>query len=309
MDKFVQEYLDKWSKVKLGQLNKGDTIEGLCQGSIDMHLHAGPEPVETRLDAVEVALEAQEYGLKAIVLKNIFYPTAPLAYIAQKSAPNVSVFGSLCLEYETGGLNPFAVEAAARLGTKIIYMPTQSSTNSRRVLKQTHGYTLKGDGISLLDQKGQLVPEVTDILEIARKHEMVVATGHISPREIFALVDEARKVGVSKLVVTHALATLEYEEGLTIEEHEQLAEKGVFIEHVVWNILPTANFDPPPGMAEFIRRAGPEHCIMCSDLGRAYVPTPPEGMRIFISTALRWGFSEDEIEQMVKINPGRLLGI
>src|SRR3989304_4169189 len=94
-------------------------IERLMQGSIDMHVHHGPDPrVERRLDALQTALQAQEAGMRAIVLKNHDYPTVPVAYIVGQLAPKVAVLGSISLDYEVGGLNPSAVEASARMGAR-----------------------------------------------------------------------------------------------------------------------------------------------------------------------------------------------
>lgn len=208
-----------------------------------------------------------------------------------------------------GGLNPFAVESSARLGAKVIWMPVTSSTNARHVIKQTTGMPLKGEGISILDRPGHLVPEITEILEMIRDFDMVLATGHISPPEIFALVDEALKVGVSKVVATHPLSTFGLESTLTLEEQQRLAEKGVFIEHTFWNVMPTGGKLDIDNLFEAIRRVGVIHSVISTDFGQAHHPSPPEGMRMFIGALLKYGFSEDEIEIMAKVNPGKLLGL
>lgn len=282
------------------------------QGSIDIHIHHDPEPFpfwKRRLDAVGTALVAQEYGMKAIVLKNTWFPTAPIAQIAQQRVPGVLVFGSLCLDLEIGGLNPFAVEASARLGAKVIWMPVISSVNARQLIRDLTGIPLKGKGISLLEPGGDLVPQVTEILEIIRDFDLVLATGHISPPEILRLADEALKVGVSKIVATHPLSKLGMESRLTLEQQQQLAEKGIFIEHTCFSIMPTGGKLDINEVVEAIRRVGTRHCIISTDFGQAHHPPAPEGMRMFIAALLRHGLSEDEIETIAKVNPGNLLGL
>ncbi|MEE8472742.1 MAG: DUF6282 family protein, partial [Dehalococcoidia bacterium] len=79
-----------------------ETIETLVKGSIDMHIHAGPH-LEPRPDALQVTLQAQEAGMRAIVLKSRSYPTAPVASIVGLTARDIAVFGSLCLNFEVGG--------------------------------------------------------------------------------------------------------------------------------------------------------------------------------------------------------------
>lgn len=286
-------------------------IDELMQGSIDMHIHPDPEPFpfwKRRMEADETALAAQEYGMKAIVIKSCWYPTAPIAQIAQKRAPNVLVFGSLVLDSAIGGLNPIAVDISARLGAKVIWMPVISTANALSLVKQKTGIPLKGEGISILNRHGHLVPEVTEILEIIKDFDLVLATGHISPLEILTLVDEALKIGVSKIVATHPL-----EKGglklLTLEEQQKLTEKGVFIEHTFWNVMPTGGKQDIGKAVEAIRRVGVRHCIISTDFGQIHHPSAAEGMRMFIAALLQHGFSGDEIEIMGKVNPSSLLGL
>ena len=279
-----------------------DTIERLMQGSIDMHVHHGPDAnVMRRLDALQAAIQAEEAGMRAIVLKNRDYPTAPLAHILNKSVNNLTVFGSLCLDFAVGGLNPSAVEASALLGAKVVWMPTFSSANHRRKL----GFD---DGINILDEKGKILPAVQQCLDIVKHHDMVLATGHISTAEAFTLVNEAIQKGITKIVITHPLNT-----GVgvifSIEEMCQMAEKGAFIEHSVYCTTPQGGGFDPAGLVEAVRAVGAEHCILSTDLGQDYNPAPVEGMRMMVDTLLRYTLRKEEIELMIKINPARLLGL
>jgi hypothetical protein len=54
-------------------------IDKLLSGSIDMHIHPGPDTFKCRVDALEAARQASQAGMKAIVIKNHFYSTAPIA--------------------------------------------------------------------------------------------------------------------------------------------------------------------------------------------------------------------------------------
>ena len=55
-----------------------------------MHIHAAPDTVPMRLDVVEAAQQARDAGMKAIVIKNHFYSTAPLVTIAKKFVPDMA---------------------------------------------------------------------------------------------------------------------------------------------------------------------------------------------------------------------------
>ena len=52
----------------------------MLKGAIDMHLHCGPDTMPC-IDPIEAAEQAKQAGMRAIVLKNHHYTTAPLAEI------------------------------------------------------------------------------------------------------------------------------------------------------------------------------------------------------------------------------------
>jgi hypothetical protein len=284
-------------------------IDDLVRGSIDMHCHHAPDAmIEGRMDALETVKLARQMGMRAVVLKSTYFPTAPMAAIIEKLVPEVKVFGSVCLDYEIGGLNHEALEPLAKFGTKVVWMPTHSSTNSRGNMRRLPGVTLEGEGFSLIDSQNNLVPEMARILSIIKKYDMVLANGHISPQETFALVEAAQAIGIQKIVITHGL-WVNGKVRFTSDELKRLGEMGCYIEHCYVGFLPTDfRYDPKP-LAEAIKFMGAEHCIISSDLGQYYNPPPAEGMRMFIALLLKNGISEHEVELMAKKNPAKLLGL
>lgn len=287
-----------------------NSVDSLVSGCVDMHVHFGPESLmERRQDALQLASSAREAGLRALVLKCREYNTVPLALMVSKLVPEVQVLGSLTLENEIGALNPSAVLSAARMGAKVIWMPTFSSVNSKPVVERVLGFKLPGTEQSIVDTAGKLKAEVVEILQIVKEYNIVLATGHISPRETFALAEAAKNLKFDKLVVTHALQGALTSVLLSRDEMRQLAKDGVYIEHSFWDILPTMNGFDPRQIVELVKEIGAEHCIMSTDLGQSYNPPAPEGMRLFIATMLRKGLQADEVEIMVKTNPSRLLGL
>jgi hypothetical protein len=265
--------------------------------------------VAWRCNALETAIAARDAGLRAIVLKNHSYTTTPLANLVSDLVPEVKVFGGICLEYECGGLNSHAVEAEAKLGGKIVWMPVFSAKNSRAIVNRQMGLNLRGEGISILDSNGKLLPEVDEILKIIQEYDLALATGHISSQEIIALVERARQLNVTKIVVTHAINDFISETILSPEERQMLAKEGVLMEHTAVEIMPTAMGANPADVAASIKSLGPQNCIMATDLGRTPHVTVGEGMRMFISAMLNHDLNEQEINHMVKINPCKLLGL
>ena len=145
-------------------------------------------------------------------------------------------------------------------------------------------------------------------MDIIKLHDMVLATGHISTEESMALVEEAKDLGINRIVVTHG-STMSFLTGMTVEDMKALAAKGAYIEHCVHAMMPLTYRLEPQELLETIRAIGPEHCILSSDFGQMFHPMPAEGLRMGIATLLQAGLEEVEAGIMVKDNPSRLLGL
>lgn len=190
----------------MGRIPVG-VIDDLWHGSIDMHIHPGPDPnAERPVDSLMVAQQAQEAGMGGVVLKSFFYPTAAEAFVIQKHvAPAVRVFGSVVIsETATGGLQYAAktIETNAKIGCKVVWFPAMDALWCRQYLKQE-------GGITILQENGELKPEVAGILEVIKKYNLVVCSGHMSFPETKALFTAASGMGITKMVATHPLAESE----------------------------------------------------------------------------------------------------
>lgn len=277
-------------------------VDRLVEGAIDIHVHFAPDPrVERRGDAVEVAEQAAGLGMRGLVLKSHEYPTQPVAYTVSQIIPNITLIGGIALDVEVGGLNPPAVESTAKMGGRVVWMPTYSA-QADRLHKGLSG------GIYLLDDHGKLLPEVYAILELVKAYDMVLATGHISTRECMVLVSEARNLGINRVVVTHG-TTSAFWTGMTAEDMRNLAQMGAFVEHCLHVMMPMTYRVAPQELVDTIRTIGTENCIVSTDFGQDFHPMPAEGMRMGIATLLKAGLDEVELGMLVKDNPARLLGL
>src|SRR3954451_6707654 len=101
----------------------------LLEGAVDTHVHSSPDLVERALDDFAVAQQARERGMAAVVLKNHFFTTALRAQRVESQVPGVRLIGSIVLNQPMGGINPWAVEAAARGGARGVWLPTAHSEN------------------------------------------------------------------------------------------------------------------------------------------------------------------------------------
>jgi hypothetical protein len=274
----------------------------LVEGAVDIHVHFAPDPrVERRGNAIEIAEQAAQMGMQALVLKSHEYPTQPVAYTVSQIVPAITLIGGVALDFEVGGLNPAAVEATANMGGRVVWMPTYSAQADRR------HQGLSG-GLVLLDDGGNLLPEVYAILDLIKDHDMVLATGHISTRECMVLVSEARNRGINRVVVTHG-TTSAFWTGMTTEDMKTLAGMGAYVEHCLHVMMPMTYRMPPLDLVEAIRTIGTENCIISSDFGQDFHPMPAEGLRMGIATLLKAGLDEVELGMLVKDNPARLLGL
>jgi hypothetical protein len=288
-------------------------LDRLMQGAIDFHVHSGPHPFrDLRLDALELARQARDLGMRAIVNKSNFYCTAPVCFIVNKVVPNFSLIGSLVLNSAAGGLDPEAVEVAINTGARVIWLPTESSVTASR--RKTEGPQNPGHigpsltrQISIIGSDGRLVPEMEAILALVKAGDIVLGTGHISVAETYAVVERAASLRI-KVAVTHPLTPLPGT-SLTLEQQKELVDKGAFIEHCFLPCMPPRQRVDPQLMAEHIKAVGPDHCILDTDFGQTVNPASPEGFRMMLAIMLTAGLSENELELLVKTNPSRLLGL
>ena len=58
-----------------------------------------------------------------------------------------------------------------------------------------------------VSRNGELLPETKAVIAMIAKYNLVMATGHNSPEDDLLLIREARKQGVTHIVVTHAMMT------------------------------------------------------------------------------------------------------
>ena len=277
-------------------------VDRLMEGALDIHVHCAPDPrVERRGSAIDVARQALDMGMRGMVLKSHEYPTQPMAYTASQAVPGITLIGGVALDVEVGGLNPMAVESTAKMGGRVVWMPTFSA----RADRQHKGLT---GGISILDDDGKLVPEVYPILESIKAHDMVLATGHLPTDESMALVSEARNMAIERVVVTHA-TTMSFWTGMTLEDMKTLASMGAYIEHCLHVMMPLTYRMMPRDLVDTITAIGMERCIVSTDFGQDFHPMPAEGLRMGIATLLQAGLEEVEVGMLVKDNPARLLGL
>jgi hypothetical protein len=271
-------------------------------GVIDIHVHHDPDSVPRSIDAIDIAKLARSRGMRGLVLKNHYEPTASLAYIVRKEVPGIEIFGGISLDLTVGGVNPAAVEHMAHVKGgwgRVVWMPTFDSENQVHVDKAQRPF-------ASVSKNGRLLPEVNQVLALIAKYKMTMATGHSSAEECLMLIRAAKDLGVTSMVVTHAM---ESPIRMKIEQMKQAAAMGAYIEFVYHALIEPKADLTLSDYAAAIRAVGPEHCILSSDLGQAGSPLHPDGLAVFFRELRAAGFTVAEIDRMAKTNPARLLGL
>jgi hypothetical protein len=287
------------------------------QGAYDLHVHVAPDIVQRRIDDLDLAKECLAHGLKGFVLKSHYFPTVERAKVVAKAVPGISVFGSITLNHTVGGLSPLVLDVAGRSGNRVVWMPTVDADNEKSARDPAPGRKLpfwaaiqrelvaRGfapDPITVLNADGSIKKEVRLCLEIIAEYDMVLATGHLSRHEIFALVAEAREVGVKRMVVTHALFPAE---DLTVSEQVQLSQMGAYIEHC-YTTFHTGKASWQ-SLFESIRAVGPERCVLSTDLGQSVNPPVIHGFAHFAQVLLDAGVRPEDVRTMAVHNSQRLV--
>jgi hypothetical protein len=283
----------------------------LLQGAIDMHIHSAPDVYPRILSDLDLARQAQEMGMRAVVVKNHFASTAGRAWLASDET-GFPVFGSIALNHTVGGLNPHAVDFALRMGARVIWLPTLhaqqflENKSHVRLLAGSLGEDLQG--IRILDDDGELKAEIHAILDLVARRDVILATGHISIEEARAVVPEATRCGISRIVVTHPLASfLNY----SLDEMKEILDLGAtYLEHVYNDTTHHGGYPLTiDDLAGAIKAMGASHCIMSTDSGQLLNPPPVQQFGIFMQEMLSAGLSEKEIRTMTAGNPAQALGI
>jgi hypothetical protein len=276
--------------------------ENPLAGVIDIHAHSAPDSSPRSIDAIDLARLAKSRGMRGLVLKNHYQPTASLAYVVRKEVPGVEVFGGVDLNLSVGGMNPFAVEhMAATTGGygRFVWMSTFDSEAQVRYSKQDRP-------LVRVSQNGQLLPETRQVIAVIAKHNLVMATGHVSAEEGLMLIREARAQGVQHMVVTHAmLAPIHMSDTQMLEA----AKMGAYIEFVYNGLLGSYKEFTFKDYARAIRYVGVDHCILASDMGQPANPLHPDGLVALFDGLKKEGITQAEINRMAKENPARLLGL
>jgi hypothetical protein len=295
-----------------------DRARELLRGAYDTHIHVGPDVVPRIVDDLTLARRFQALGMAGFVLKSHYTSTAERASVVSSSVAGVRVLGAIALNRAVGGMNPLAVEVAAREGARTVWFPTVDSVNESHEREAPPGakvpvwvklqLELRDQGIEIepvavVDAGGAVLPQTRAVLATIARHQLVLATGHIGRDEIFAVVDAARQEGVQEIVITHPEFP---SQNLSVADQRALADRGALLERCFTT--------PHTGKIEWerwienIRATGAANSVLSTDLGQVFNPPVEDGMALMVDRLLAAGFDTQEVHVMAVANTRRVAG-
>jgi hypothetical protein len=315
----------------------------LLRGAIDSHVHAGPvlKSNPSYPDPFQVAEEARDAGMRAIVYYDVFGTSSGTAFLVGRRVEGIEVFGGIILSSCQGGMNPRAVLTALYYGSGARFVSFgahctyfQASQEARLIdgelvpIKDVYPKFAERE-LSIATRiplEDPIPSELDEILAMVAEHpEVYLNTGHVSPEEALRVIDLAERYGIKKVLVAHPVRRF-----MTVEQQKEAARRGAFLEsatadwfypgvprthyYVEREYIDQRNMVPRevPGAYTYfsqIREVGPEHFVICTDYGVRAAPSAVQGMRSTITTLLDMEFTPDEIRTMTATNPARLIGL
>jgi hypothetical protein len=272
-------------------------------GAIDLHAHHGPDSYARQWNAFEVVKLAKERGMRGVVLKNHWTETAGLAWLIRKyGTQGIEVFGAVTLDTPVGGVNPMAVRYMADVEGgwgRIVWMPTHDSEHEVDFNKETRAR-------AIVSRNGKLIPEVLEVLDLIKEHNLTLATGHVTPEEALMIMGEAKKRGITRIIVTHPMLGPQFTD-MSLPQMQQAVKLGGAIEITAGTL--TGDGAGKARAIEAIKTLGTGNVFVSSDSGLVGTPNHPDALAMAAKSLRAAGFSEQDLNRMFKQTPARLVGL
>lgn len=246
----------------------------VIDGMVDFHVHSAPSLAPRHTHDPDTLEEARTAGIATFVLKAHEGSSAERAELLGAEA-----VGGVVLNSPVGGANPDAVAVAAQLGARVVWLPTISSPTHVAACEQPELAAHRGISFGTVPvvTDGAVRPEWLEVFDEAARHQMVLASGHLSMDEAVTALDAARRRGVERLIVNHpGLDFLGWR-----DEHAELFRGlGACLEiGVLADLLAGPN---GPTTEDLVAGYPHELLVFGSDLGHRDYPPLAEGIRSWV---------------------------
>lgn len=279
--------------------------DSYLQGAVDFLIESGPDVEPRYAGALELARQARDAGLRAVVLLDHLTQTIHKAYYVNRYLEGIHAFGGITLNRTAGGYDVRTVEFACRLGARIVRLATYDARGAGPEEPFSFGHAV--EPLSLLnDRRSDLLPAAKKMIDVMARNRVVILTGGVEPQEALAVARYCREIGCDRLVIGGVNAALDR---YTDDILTRLLRYGASLSLSYANLAPGRARQDPRECARLVDKFGPNSIVLESGVGGAEDVSPTEGLRCFCHYLAKCGVSTDYVEIMVKRNPARLLGL
>ncbi len=292
-----------------------EEVSELLRGAVDLHVHPAPSPFTRRLGLLQAAQQAAEAGFRGLIVKSHHHSMVSDVLAVSDAAGGLPlpVYSGVALNNQVGGINPAAVELALNMGGRIVWFPTISSDrhicvhNEELKFPRTAKHFRKDIRTAVLDDEGNVLPEVHDVLDLIKDAGAILSGGHMGVDELDAVVRAAAAKGIEKIIISHPNFVI----GAEPELCASWTRFGVMFEHELCMYDDRSSFYhwELDVMLGYIKATGLEHSMIGSDLGQAGNPFPVQAYRRTVRALLDLGVNSEDIRTLVSTNPAQLLGV
>src|SRR4030095_1071791 len=151
----------------------------LMRGAVDLHYHVDPG-----YGTYENLAQAKAAGVRALLLKNHYEPTAALVMLLRPQFPDLELYAGFVFNRSNGGVNVPGVEYMASISGdpkpgKIVWLPAGDTEKEAKGGRNPN----PNAPFVALTRAGQLLSEVKQALAVIAKNNFTLASGHVVPED------------------------------------------------------------------------------------------------------------------------------
>ena len=295
--------------------------------AIDIHCHAH----EGQQNPFDLAKRASQAEMKGLLFKSIFGgdPAESVREVQEEAnrwaekehIEPIGCWAGFVCGRQTTPVSAKIVREMIESGVIAIWLPVFTHANTlntvgtyRRLVEGGNAAGWVGPlpwdkalklGHYNLDEKGELTPEVREIVRICADKGAALFFGHATHKEIYKLAEEVDKVGLDRVVIDHPFSPFI---NLSVDEMKELSKVGILFNFTYDELSPLLGVDPQL-MYNAIREVGLNHFTLSSDAGEPLFPDSVEALRLIRAYMEAFGLTQEELYTVCTLNPARVVGL
>jgi len=295
--------------------------------AIDIHCHAH----EGQQNPFDLAKRASQAEMKGLLFKSIFGgdPAESVREVQEEAnrwaekehIEPIGCWAGFVCGRQTTPVSAKIVREMIESGVIAIWLPVFTHANTlntvgtyRRLVEGGNAAGWVGPlpwdkalklGHYNLDEKGELTPEVREIVRICSDKGAALFFGHATHKEIYKLAEEVDKVGLDRVVIDHPFSPFI---NLSVDEMKELSKVGILFNFTYDELSPLLGVDPQL-MYNAIREVGLNHFTLSSDAGEPLFPDSVEALRLIRAYMEAFGLTQEELYTVCTLNPARVVGL